>query len=356
MISVLVLLSMGLAFLGATAGTAEAVRIIRPPTRGRLYHGVYPGLYRPSETQISENSQSSYVQFVGKPTAWVLFTNDWFQNTRFPIKTASWIKRRGSVPYIRLNIRSTKSELPERKYTLARIIRGDFDARLRRWARGARDFKYPLIVDYGFEMNGRWEPWNGFWNGRAVKDAYGDPNIPDGPERFRDTYRHVVDVMRDEGARNIVWVFHVNDRNNPESDWNKIHWYYPGSDWVDWVGVSVYGPQTTTEDYDAQFKESMDIAYRRITRLAPRKPVVVTEFGVVNGNPRVSQSVWASRALTYITRKRWPRVIGFSWWNNGDPVFDDSGRVQNHPELLAVFKRLVTNNPKVLGRPIFKQR
>ena len=35
------------------------------------------------------------------------------------------------------------------------------------------------------------------------------PNFPDGPERFRDAYRHIIDLFRKEGVKNITWCFHV---------------------------------------------------------------------------------------------------------------------------------------------------
>ncbi len=175
-------------------------------------------------------------------------------------------------------MRSTPEGLPERVYTLRRIAAGDFDTSLRRWARNARDFNYPLLVEYGFEMNGRWEPWNGFWNGRSIKSG-GDPNIPDGAEAFIAAYRHIVELMRQERAHNITWVFHANDRNDPGAKRNDLHWYYPGADVVDWMGVSVYGPQTSAEPYTAQFPQAMDIIYERVRRLAPNKPVIVSEMG-----------------------------------------------------------------------------
>ncbi len=335
-------------------GTGEALQIIRRPTRGRIYHGDFPGFLTASQTQISIASQQSYVQTVGKSVAWVYFSNDWFRGDHFPLKTATWVRNRGAVPYIRLNMRSSANGLPEPVYTLERIARGDFDGDLRRWARAARDFNYPLMVEYGFEMNGRWEPWNGFWNGRSIRSG-GNPSIPLGAARFVAAYRHVVNLMREEGAHNITWVFHANDRNNPDDKWNQLQWYYPGADVVDWVGVSVYGPQTSAEPYDAQFPEAMDVIYKRVLRLAPNKPVIVSEMGVVFGNPLINQANWTQRAFNHLIARRWPNVIGFTWWNNGEVNFMDTFRIQDHPALADVFRRRIAEEPRVLGRPIFTQ-
>ena len=31
------------------------------------------------------------------------------------------------------------------------------------------------------------------------------------------------------------------------SDWNKFENYYPGDEWIDWVGASVYGRQLPSD-------------------------------------------------------------------------------------------------------------
>ena len=68
-------------------------------------------------------------------------------------------------------------------------------------AAAAKEFDSPLIVEFGPEMNGWWYPWNGYWNGGGETNAYGDSSLPDGPERFRDAYRHIIDVMRKSRSR-----------------------------------------------------------------------------------------------------------------------------------------------------------
>ena len=40
---------------------------------------------------------------------------------------------------------------------------------------------------------------------------YGDPAVPDGPERFRDAARHIVDLFDEVGATNLTYVVMPND-------------------------------------------------------------------------------------------------------------------------------------------------
>ena len=121
--------------------------------------------------------------------------------------------------------------------------------------------------------------------------------------------------MREEGAYNIIWVFHVNTYDVPNKSWNRLEQYYPGDEWIDWIGVSVYGAQTPMEQEWSRFRNLMDAVYPRLVALSPSKPIALLEFGVTAGNPLGNQAAWAKKALKDLTAFRWPRIIGFSWWN-----------------------------------------
>ncbi len=355
-------LGLGLAALGLVLGLAAGTGVgsklsaqgtYRQPT---IFHGVYPGGQTGEEDDITPADLTSYEQTVGKTAAWVYFSNNWYRSRAFPLETAAWIRDAGSVPYIRLMLRdSPEQDRPNRTFTLSRILSGEFDQDFKAWARGARDFGTPLIAEYGTEVNGEWFPWNGVWNGGGTTNRYGDPNVPDGPERFRDAYRRIITLMRGEGASNILWVFHANNDDWPQEAWNRLENYYAGDDVIDWVAVSVYGAQTPQEDWWEEFTPMMDAVYPRLTALAPTKPLILAEFGVTLGNPLGSQSEWARGALTDLIGLRWPRVMGFSWWNefwqnDDNPKHDTTMRVQDNPALARVFQEFVGANPNVLGR------
>ncbi len=344
--------------LPAVATADQALRgIVAVPSEGQLYHGVFPGGVTGEEDDISPAEVESYEQLAGKPAAWVYFSHNWYRSRGFPLDTASWIRERGSVPFIRLMLRSSPEQnRPERTFSLSRILQGDFDEDFRSWARGARDFESPLFVEFGTEVNGKWFPWNGWWNGKDRK-SYGDPTYPDGPERFRDAYRHIIQTMRQEGADNILWVFHANNGDYPQAPWNSFENYYPGDDYIDCLGVSVYGALTPMEEEWPELRELLDAAYPRLAALAPTKPILLLEFGATRNNSRGDQAEWAKRALSDLVQNRWPRVMGFSWWNEAwqnddNPAHDTSMRLQDNPALAAVFQAWVGAQRKVLGRSI----
>ena len=341
-----------------TGNTPESESLIGLPGEGQLYHGVYPGGITGEEDDLTLQDLRSYEEAVGKPAVWVFFSHNWYHGREFPAATAEWIRAAGSIPYVRLMMRSDASlDHGEPVFTLERIINGDFDADLRNWADAARDFGTPIIAEFGTEMNGEWFSWNGVWNGGGDLTGYGDPNEPDGPERFRDAYRHIIDISREQGAINILWVFHVNGSDWPEDDWNRLENYYPGDAWVDWIGVSVYGAQTPLDEEWPDLRSQMDAVYPRLTALAPDKPIILIEFGVTAYNSLGDQAEWAEDALSDLTEQRWPRVIGFSWWNetwqnDDNPAHDTNMRVQDNPQLASVFQQLVAENTAVLGEAI----
>jgi hypothetical protein len=307
------------------------------------------------EDDLTLADVTAYENAAGKTAAWVYFSHNWYHGRAFPVRTAKWIRNHGSVPYIRLMLRSDPEQgHADPVYSLDRIINGTFDNDLHAWCAGARNFRTRLIAEYGVEVNGEWFPWNGRWNGGGTMTGYGDPNQPDGPERFRDAYRHIIQTCRDEGAENVTWVFHVNDGDWPDVNWNRLENYYPGDTYIDWLAISSYGAQTPLDNWWPIFRVSMDDVYPRVASLSATKPIIVAEFGVTNNNPLGSQSQWANAALMNITNFRWPRVIAFSWWNewwqnDNNPAHDTNMRVQDNPLLAQVFKNLVGNNSIVLG-------
>ena len=289
-----------------------------------------------SEDELTASDLEAYELAVGKPAAWVYFSHNWFKDRAFPLDTVTWIHDHGSIPYIRLMMRSSEDQRKaEKLFKLQSIVDGKFDKDLRAWCRSAASLEYPLLAEFGTEMNGEWFSWNGVWNGGGKTGFYGDNKEPDGPERFRDTYRYIIDVCRIEGADNITWVFHVNGEDFPDQFWNQFENYYPGDTHIDWLAVSIYGAQTPFDDEWPGFESTLDSAYKRLTKMAPGKPVIVAEFGMTGNHPKSNPTEWttgAFRSIKTTAARDYSRLIGFSWWNEGwwnndDPAFDTNMRV-----------------------------
>jgi hypothetical protein len=311
-----------------------------PPPAGRLYHGFYydrpTGADRDStEHNVTPADVARYEETIGKKTAWIFFSDNWFESRQFPREMCDWIRGLGKVPYVRLMLRSSlEQERPEKIFSLTNILQGQFDDDLRSWAKGAAAFGSPILIEWGTEPNGSWFSWNGKWNGGARL----------GPERYIAAWRHIVDLMRAEGAHNLQWVWHVNWFDEPQARWNHFENYYPGEDYCDWIGLSAYGPLTPrTRDGSENLRFKMRRAYPRLQKLAPGKPIVLSEFGCDLHNRHVRADVWAKAALDDLFSGRWPAVIGFCWWNeaweNDDNKSHDTDmNILHDPRLTNVFK------------------
>jgi len=75
-------------------------------------------------------------------------------------------------------------------YALPNIVRGDFDAFIRTWARGAAAWGKPMHVRFGYQMNSNYRPWHLGISGNKATD-------------FVAAWRHVIDIFRQEQANNV---------------------------------------------------------------------------------------------------------------------------------------------------------
>ena len=343
------------AFFGCVALLNAQSAPILPPPAGKLYHGLYWGgvgtdTHDPTEHDVTPQDVARYENAVGAKTAWIYFSDNWFESRKFPAETCSWIRDVGKIPYLRLMLRSDVDQKhAEKKFSLDKIIAGEFDGDLRAWARDAKAFGSPILIEWGTEPNGDWFSWNGKWNGGAEK----------GPKRYIAAYRHIVDLMRAEGADNLTWVWHANWYDEPERKWNAFENYFPGENYCDWVALSAYGPlRPRTSEGTETFRFKINEAYPRLAKVAPNKPMIVAEFGCDLHNRHVDAAKWARPALEDLFSNRWPAIVGFCWWNEGwqndDVKKHDSDLIILHDaDLTRVFRdEFARHADKIQSTPI----
>ena len=235
-----------------SVGAATPVIKLLPPTSG-----VYQAAYASNcDGRGCVGDGSTITQFehqAGKGIVWDDVADPWTDGIHFPTPAVETIWARGAMPYIRILPLSSWSQAGtggcnfDNPYSMQNIINGDYDSQIRAYADAARDTGIPMLIAFGGEMNGGGFPWRGECSGGGTTTGYGDPSVPDGPERFRDAYRHFIDLFREEGANNITWVMQYDIHNWPTDPWNNMAAYYPGDDYIDWIGASVYGAQRTAD-------------------------------------------------------------------------------------------------------------
>jgi beta-mannanase len=165
-------------------------------------------------------------------------------------------------------------------------------------------------------MNGDWFPWSGTYYGGEEWDEAHDSWK--GPEIFRSAFRHVVDRVRARGAKNVQWMFHTNNYSYPMDTWNFAPAYYPGSDYVDWLGISVYGQQFLDEP-NPDVPSLLDWPYQELCGLDPKKPVMIAEwatgdFPFLANQQGMLKPAWIKQALE-VFRMRYPRIKAAVYWH-----------------------------------------
>lgn len=172
------------------------------------------------------------------------------------------------------------------------------DAYLRGWARDAAASGVPIFVRFASEMNGTWMPYSG------------------NPTEYVRAWRTVARVLREEAPNvALVWCVYATPTRT-------IPLYYPGDEWVDWVGVNLYSvvyhnndPTQPAADKDP--REQIRYVY---DSYAARKPIMVAEYAAttwckVVGGPTVGFAIDKMKLLYSSLRVEFPRIKCIQWFS-----------------------------------------
>jgi hypothetical protein len=255
--------------LAASLGSADALRDPR-----RVLFGAYDGMFPQSFEGLEKLEQqldfrfplvSLYVAWGDKP------------DQQFPLRFVETVDRMGSVPMITwepwvVDFDTTRrTNLPsraEREYaSLAAIARGEYDFYVVPWAEAAARYGKPLFLRFAHEMN---DPYRYPWG----------PQNGNRPADFIAAWKHVHQVFQKMSATNVLWVW------SPHISMPWFEYYYPGPEWVDWVGFGVlnYGSVATWSRWWS-FHQIVEKSYPAL--LALKKPLMIGEFGTLSygGDP-----------------------------------------------------------------------
>lgn len=333
------------------------------PAKAGLYHGAFLGSWQLPPKEAILELVDRYENTFGGPVQILTIHADMAEAVEdqqaqrlkpsfmFPTEAVMALSERGILPLVRM---APKSDYKRDRigkdpiFNLVRIIRGDFDAMFDGFFRHIASLEHsngdrvPLMMVFGPEVNGFWSRWNGdYYNqnsgwqsGRHSWDRYGNPDWPDGPEIFRDAYRHIIRKAREQGADNITFVFHFDThgdahRKGDYPKWNHPIYYYPGCDYVRWIGYSVWGPQRLEETSSRNFgyvplKDQLKkkilgskTAYEDLDQLIScPQPVhkAILEMGAIEKprDPRM-KATWIKEAYDYLKQNKSFKIV--SYWH-----------------------------------------
>ena len=282
---------------------------------GRLVppSGVVLGAYASSGSWQGESRALTDVRarqdLLGRPLGIVHHFYAW--QDRFPTQLEAADVAAGALPMITWEPHDAD---------LDDIADGDWDATVRARARDLAAFGRPVLLRFAHEMNGDWYSWSGAEQGREAAAA-----------EYVRAWRHVHDVVRSEGAANVVWVWAPNNESVPDTPWNAVGRYYPGDAYVDWVGVDGYTGRGDGHGY-ASFEQLFGAVY---DEFAARKPVAVTEIGAGTAGGDAAKAAWVDGVRRDV--RRFPAVVAVVWF---DQDKEEAWQVDSGPAALTAFRRL----------------
>lgn len=321
----------------SAAKTVETLGGSLAPSKGALL-GAYMD-FGDREDDVTLDKVERFEELAGKPPAIVASSSYWGEQS-FPTDAVKLVAGHGSIPLIFWSPwdRPYEQDKGTDRFSLQRVLAGDWDAYIDTWADGAKHFGKPMFVSLCNEMNGSWFPWSGYFYGRGNPVA-GHPDKFQGPETCKAAWRYIVDRVRARGATNIRWVFHLNNYSYPDEEWNEMGQYYPGPEYVDWLGISVYGKQFGTDSWSDP-DDLLDYPYQLLGDIDSTKPIMITEFGIGEFPKAGDKARWI-REMFAGMKDRCPRLrAAIFWherWQNADGSYSNL-RVNSSMPALEAFR------------------
>jgi hypothetical protein len=154
-----------------------------------------------------------------------------------------------------------------------RTDRGDFDKVLKKYCKWAKSIHRPIYLRIGYEFDG--------------------PHNQLEPFEYVEAYRHIVDFFRKEGVSNIAYVWH-SYAAKPYKDYSVSAWY-PGDDYVDWVGISVFGHAYKGVDFGVDCEAVLTFAKEH------QKPVMIAESNPIYGIHKDDIDAWEAWFVNFFS-------------------------------------------------------
>lgn len=235
----------------------------------------------------------------------------------------------------------------------ASIARGDVDQHILDRAADVRGYGEPLFLRMNWEMNGYWFAYSAY-------DKQGNLRQGNAHAHYRNAWRRTVELFRG-GSRaaidkrlaaiglpgltaetsyvspttNVSWVWNPS-HGTQWPDRQVVHDYYPGDDYVDWVGVDwyPYGPGDTVELFASKARAPQGPNEMYETYSGPsssgRKPFIVGEWGVRD----FDRPIWTQAMFDWIAAR--PKVKAQAYFNYN--AHDGNSQLQDFPAAAQVFR------------------
>ena len=272
--------------------------------RGTTVHGqTLFGLNVPSLQALDESESA----LRARPAIIGTFA-DWEHTPDFPLAMAEAINDRGAVPLISWEPWDWDGGTDQPAYALRRILAGDHDALIDRWASEIAAYRRPVLLRFAPEMNGDWRPWSIGVNGNRAHE-------------YVATWRHVRERFARAGAANAIWVWNpivAYDGSTP------LRELFPGADEVDWLAVDGFNWGSIRQWGWQSYADIFAPTVNALHQLAPRRPLMIAETGSA---PDRRKGSWVTDTLTSARADGVDAVVWFEYSKETDWRLSESPAV-----------------------------
>ncbi len=202
-------------------GAAVTAAVVQPWATNRSIHSTqwvrYLGVYQPDAPR-SYVDVNQFAQGIGRQPNLVSYYSPWLEPFQGRFVTAA--AKHGAVTLVQIDPKNV---------SLASIATGQYDTYLRSYAAAVKAFGSHVVLSFGHEMNGNWYSW-------------GYQHTP--ARVFVAAWRHIVTIFRQEGARNVTWLWTINIIDTQDNHIPIPTPWWPGKSYVNWIGIDgyYYGP------------------------------------------------------------------------------------------------------------------
>lgn len=184
---------------------------------------------------------------------------------------------------------------------LFRVLNGEYDEFLDAYVKDIVDFEHPVLFRFANEMNGDWCEYSGY---RMSLDT----------ELYRELYKYIYSFFEKYNADNVIWVWNPNGKSFPDFNWNAEEMYYPGNEYVDVLGLTLYNTGNFYEGENwSEFSELYEPLYNKSIDKYDM-PFMITEFACARAGGNKEE--WTKKMLSDLQDYKNIKVA--IWWNHAD--------------------------------------
>jgi beta-mannanase len=295
--------------------TPSKSQILSQPTR---FYGLYT-----DQSPFNWASYDAIQQKVGMGTNMVGYFQGFDQSFNASAVNRSWAN--GRLPMMTWESAPSQSgnDTPYiAGYTNQDIISGKFDAYLTQYAQAVKANGQPLVIRLDHEMNGSWYNWS---EGTKQQNAAGS---------YSAMWQHVWNIFQAQGANDdVIWDWSPTRidglGNKAYMEESYLKEYYPGDQYVDWVGMSGYYRDSSTTP---TFSNTFDATLKQLRDIAPSKGVILSEIGATEtgGSTTNGQKAqWITSLFNALADPKYSYIVGFNYFDETATTITDGVRSTN---------------------------